>query len=307
MEGPVQGGRSPVASLQERGAKEATYLGEAGRKAFICSLSGGVDSAVSALVAQRAAPSATVALMLPCSAEEELRGERGKDIADAQLVARHLQVPFTVINLSELWGQAVGLYEGALRELAVKAGIELSEDKLRWAVNNLKPTLRMMTAGFFADALEGLTIGTDNAIENFLGYFSVRGDGIADRQPIRDCTKGEVRQLAAAGGLPREIVERTPTAGLWPGQTDEDELGFTYAEADAFFLWLLDQHVAHAVFDETMTVLADRVEWILAQPSLPVGIEAASKMVAQNRRTAFKRTPRDLAAILERRGLVPRT
>lgn len=290
--------------MEARGDRERAYMGDAGRQTLVCSLSGGVDSATTAVIAQRAAPGRALALLLPCSSEEELKGERLKDIVDGQRVADHLGMPTQMIPLSDLWRQAVALYTEHARQLAAKAGLSLDEHQFQWAINNLKPTLRMMTAGFFADAFGGLTMGTDNAIENFLGYFSVRGDGIADRQPIRDCTKQEVRALAAGGGLPDDLVQRIPTAGLWPGQTDEGELGFTYDEADAFFVWLLERHVAQPVMDGTMTVLAEAVQGLLAAPDLPVPAASAGKIIAQNRRTAFKRKSDDLQAVLTRRGLL---
>ena len=291
-------------SLEERAARERQYMRGAGREVLVCSLSGGVDSATSASIAAIAAHGRAVALLLPCSSREEMEGERAKDITDAQRAAAHLGLPAEVIALSDLWRQASALLEEHARALAAKAGLPLDEGRLHWAINNLKPTLRMMTGGFFADAFVGLTVGTDNAIENFLGYFSVRGDGIADRQPIRDCTKAEVRALAEQAGLPRDLVERTPTAGLWPGQTDEGELGFTYDQADAFFVWVLQRHVQRPVLDASMTVLAEAEADLVGAPDLPIPADAARRIVAQNRRTAFKRTSADLAQVLERRGLV---
>ena len=293
-----------VASLDARAERERAYVRAAGRQALICSLSGGVDSATSALVAQRALPDRAVALLLPCSSEEELRGERGQDIVDAGRVAGQLGMPSATINLSALWHQAVAVYRQGLERLR-EQGVAVDAAQVEWAVNNLKPTLRMMTAGFFADALQGLTVGTDNAIENFLGYFSVRGDGIADRQPIRDCTKTEVRELAASGGLPADLVQRTPTAGLWPGQTDEGELGFSYDQADALFVWLLARHVEgpDPVMDPTMTVRAEAVDVLVARADLPLPAAIARRIIGQNRRTQFKRRSDDLAAVLERRGL----
>lgn len=290
-----------MAGLAERSAAEREYLEGSGRQTLVCSLSGGVDSATSAAIAHGAVPGRALALLLPCSSEEELRGERGKDIEDARRVAGHLGMPAEVINLSGLWEQAVALYTEHARALAGAHGVALSEAKLAWAVNNLKPTLRMMTAGFFADAFDGLTVGTDNAIENFLGYFSIRGDGIADRQPIRDCTKAEVRELAASAGLADDLVRRVPTAGLWPGQTDEGELGFSYDEADALFVWLLQRHREEPALDETMTVRPGAEERLLARPDLPVPAAAARRIIAQNRKTRHKRKADDLAAVLARR------
>lgn len=288
-----------VASVAERAAGERAYLEQSGRKTLINSLSGGVDSSTSAAIARAAAPEGALALLLPCS----LEAERQIDVIDGQRVADTLGIPAVTVNLVHLWQQAVELYTAAAREMAAKSGRPLDEGKLQWAINNLKPTLRMMTAGFFADAFEGLMMGTDNAIENFLGYFSIRGDGVADRQPIRDCTKAEVRQLAASAGLPADLVNRTPTAGLWPGQTDEGELGFTYAEADALFVWLLDRHLQQPCLDGTLTVTAEALPGILAAPDLPVAREVAERIIAQNRRTAYKRKADDLQMVLQKRRL----
>jgi NAD+ synthase len=300
----MSGKQHYVAPVSERAATERAYMQQSGIKTLINSLSGGIDSTTSALIAREAAPEGTIALLLPCSTEEELKGERLKDIVDGQRVADHLGIPAVTVNLSNLWQVAVELYTQAAKEMAEKRGVPLNEAKLNWAVNNLKPTLRMMTAGFFADAFQGLMMGTDNAIENFLGYFSIRGDGVADRQPIRDCTKAEVRELAASGGFAEDLVGRTPTAGLWPGQTDEGELGFSYGEADQFFTWLLEKHVAAPVMDHWMTVKADAVDGILADPALPVPVESARKIIAQNRKTAFKRKGDDLETVLKRRRLI---
>ena len=293
-----------VATVTERAETERAYMQRSGIKTLVNSLSGGVDSTVSAVISQQAAPDGAIGLILPCSTESELKGERLQDIIDGQRVADHLGMPSVVINLSSIWQQAVRLYTDAAQEMAAKRGVPLDEQKLAWAVNNLKPTLRMMSAGFFADAFAGLMIGTDNAIENFLGYFSVRGDGVADRQPIRDCTKAEVRALAASGGFAEDLVNRVPTAGLWPGQTDEQELGFTYDEVDLFFTWILERHLKRPMMDGFMTVLEDEIDGILIAGDLPVSPVSAKRIIAQNRKTAFKRKADDLANLLIKRGLI---
>ncbi|HLO02415.1 MAG TPA: NAD(+) synthase [Symbiobacteriaceae bacterium] len=292
-----------VGSVQERAATERAYMEQYGLKALVNSLSGGIDSTTSAVISKAATPEGALGLILPCSSEAELQGERLKDIVDGQRVADHLGIPAVTINLSSLWEAATALYTAAAKEMAAKSGLTLDEKKLAWAVNNLKPTLRMMSAGFFADAFQGLMMGTDNAIENFLGYFSIRGDGIADRQPIRDCTKAEVRGLAASAGFEEDLVKRIPTAGLWPGQTDEGELGFSYDQADSFFVWLLEKHLETPVMDDYMTVLPAAIETIVADRDLPVPGEVARKIIAQNRKTAFKRKPDDLDQVLAKRRL----
>lgn len=294
-----------AASLAERAAREREYMARAGIRTLINSISGGVDSSAVAAISKQAAPGGTLGLILPCSTEEELQGERGQDVADAERVARHLGIPAVTIDLSDLWQQAVALFSEAARELSDRAGIPLEEERLQWAVHNLKPTLRIMAAGFFADAFRGLMMGTSNGVEYFLGYFSIRGDAMADRQSIRDCTKAEVRALAAEAGLPDDLVHRVPTAGLWPGQTDENELGFGYADADRFLVWLLERHLAAPCLSTTLTVREEAVEAILADPDLPVAADVARRIIDQNRRTEYKRRPGDLEALLQMRGLAP--
>jgi NAD+ synthase len=273
---------------------------------LVNSLSGGIDSTVAALIAKRAAPKGAIGLILPCSSESELQGERLQDILDARRVAAHLDMPTVEINLSALWHQTCELFEKAAREMCEKAGFAADERKIAWARNNLKPSLRMIAGGFFADATGGITVGTDNLDENVLGYFSIRGDGIADIQDIRDCTKAEVRQLAASGGFPDDLVNRVPTAGLWPGQTDEGELGFSYNDADKFICWALEKHLQTegGLWERTLTIRTDRIEAIVADPSLPVSQETARKILAQNRKTEFKRKPHDLENTLIARGLM---
>ncbi|MBY6275833.1 NAD(+) synthase [Symbiobacterium thermophilum] len=292
-------------SLAERAAGEREYMARSGIRTLINSLSGGVDSSTVAAISKQAAPDGALGLILPCSTPEEMKGERLQDVRDAERVAAHLGIPAVTIDLSDLWQQAAALFSAAARELAEKAGVPLEEERLQWAIHNMKPTLRIMTAGFFADTFRGLMMGTGNGVEYFLGYFSIRGDGISDRQPIRDCTKEEVRAMAASAGLPEDLVHRVPTAGLWPGQTDEGELGFSYADADRFLVWILNRHVAEPCLTTTLTVREESVEAILADPGLPVAAEVARRIIDQNRRTAFKRRAGDLEAMLAARGLAP--
>jgi len=292
-------------SLAERAARERAYMARSGIRVLINSLSGGVDSSAVAAISKQAAPDGAVGLILPCSTPEEMKGERLQDVRDAQRVADHLGIPAVTIDLSDLWQQAVALFSAAARELAAKAGIPLEEERLRWAIHNMKPTLRIMAAGFFADAFRGLIMGTGNGVEYFLGYFSIRGDGVSDRQPIRDCTKAEVRALAAEAGLPEDLVNRVPTAGLWPGQTDEGELGFSYADADRFLVWILERHRTTPCLTTTLTVREDAVADILSDPGLPVARDVARRIIDLNRRTEFKRRAGDLEAVLELRGMAP--
>jgi NAD+ synthase len=104
----------------------------------------------------------------------------------------------------------------------------------RLPLANMKPRLRMTTLYFFANSLNYLVPGTGNRSELAIGYFTKYGDGGADLLPIGGLVKSEVRALALDLNVPSAIIERTPSAGLWIGQTDEDEMGFTYANLERY-------------------------------------------------------------------------
>jgi NAD+ synthase len=92
----------------------------------------------------------------------------------------------------------------------------------------------------FAKQLNALVLGTENKSEHYLGYYTRFGDEASDIEPLRNLYKTEVVQLARQLGVPQEIVQAAPTAGLWPGQTDEGQFGFTYQDADEILYGLYD-------------------------------------------------------------------
>jgi len=179
-------------------------------KGIVLGLSGGLDSSVVAALSKLAVgKNRVLALILPCRSPRE-------DLKDAQLVARKLRIKTKAIDLSHLYDH--------LREILPAA------NKLTQA--NLKPRLRMLTLYYFANKLNYLVAGTGNKSEIQLGYFTKHGDGATDILPIGDLLKREVKKLAQELRIPEHIIAKPPTAGLWPGQTDEAEMGLTYAELD---------------------------------------------------------------------------
>jgi NAD+ synthase len=98
----------------------------------------------------------------------------------------------------------------------------------------MKPRLRMTTLYFIANSLNYLVAGTGNRSELAIGYFTKHGDGGADLLPIGHLLKSEVRALARELHIPSTIIERTPSAGLWAGQSDEEEMGFGYADLQRY-------------------------------------------------------------------------
>lgn len=102
---------------------------------------------------------------------------------------------------------------------------------------------RMSILYYYARKLKGLVVGTSNKSEILLGYFTLHGDGAWDLAPLAHLYKTEVIRLAKHLGLPQEIINQKPTAGLWPGQTDEAELGFTYSQADKILKKYLGKYI----------------------------------------------------------------
>lgn len=185
-------------------------LRHARARGFVIGLSGGVDSSVAAALAREAAGAGNVlALMLPIHSQKE-------DLLDARLAARSIGLHAKKIDLS-------GVYDALMALLPQASAI---------AAANLKPRLRMLVLYYFANKLNYLVVGTGNRAECSVGYFTKYGDGAVDVLPLAGLLKRQVRSLARGLKVPQRIIDKAPTAGLWPGQTDEGEMGITYAELD---------------------------------------------------------------------------
>jgi NAD+ synthase len=204
----------------------------AGGQGLVVGLSGGIDSAVVAGLCQLAMPGRTVAMILPCHGSPA-------DESDARLTTSHFGIPTIRVDLDAVHDQ---LAADLMNEIARLPGehrpappvTESTDIRARLPVANLKPRLRMTSLYFVANALDYLVAGTSNRSELTIGYFTKHGDGAADLHPIGHLLKSEVRAIARDLGVPDSIIEKPPSAGLWPGQTDEDEIGFTYAELERY-------------------------------------------------------------------------
>lgn len=174
-------------------------------------LSGGIDSAVVAGLAKRAFGDDALGIIMPIDSNPQ-------DEKDARLVVENLNLNVEKVDLTKTY------------EALVDASFE---SDVAMAKANIKPRLRTTTLYYYAQDRNYLVCGCSNASEYYIGYFTKFGDSACDLMPIVDFVKGEVVELAKALGLPEEIIEKKPTAGLYAGQTDEDEMGFTYGELDA--------------------------------------------------------------------------
>lgn len=193
-------------------------LAASGSKGFVFGLSGGLDSALVASLAVKAAPEACLGLIMPCDSNP-------LDAEHAILVAETYGLNTRVVDLS-------GPHRSLLFEL--RRGSEGQPAKL--AVANLRPRIRMASLYFFANEQNLMVLGTGNRSEWYVGYSTKYGDGGVDLQPIIGLTKSQVRQLSSHMGVPEEIILKAPTAGLWQGQTDEAEMGFTYEQLDEYIM-----------------------------------------------------------------------
>ena len=195
-------------------------IGKAGFARGVVGVSGGLDSAVVLLLAARAlGPENVLALALPyrTSPEDSMR--------DARRVIAVAGTPSEEIDISPM-----------VDAFAAAAGCD---DTLR--LGNRMARERMALLYDRAARDRALVVGTSNKTELLLGYSTRWGDGAYDLNPIGDLYKKQVRALGAHLGVPKPILEKAPSADLWPGQTDEAELGLSYADADRILWYLVDQ------------------------------------------------------------------
>jgi NAD+ synthase len=205
----------------------------AGARGIVVGLSGGIDSAVVIGLAAMATPGNVVGVMMPCHSDPT-------DEAHAKLAADRFGVPAIRIDLGPAYDRLVNDLRGTLDELARDhfpvAAAEEVDIKAKLPLANVKPRLRMTSLYFVANTLNYLVAGTGNRSEIAIGYFTKYGDGGTDMLPLGRLLKSEVRAIARELEVPAEIIDKPPSAGLWLGQTDEGEMGFTYAELERYLV-----------------------------------------------------------------------
>jgi len=182
---------------------------QAKAKGVVIGLSGGIDSSVVACLAKKALGEKVLGVIMPCYSSVI-------DEDYARLIAKMLKIKIERVSLNSIYDSILGVLPGGKK----------------MALANLKPRLRMLILYYFANNLNYLVVGTGNKSEFLIGYFTKYGDGGCDILPLGDLLKTEVRELAKELKIPNEIIERTPSAGLWENQTDEGEIGITYEELD---------------------------------------------------------------------------
>lgn len=178
----------------------------------ILGLSGGIDSAVVAYLAVVALGKKKVFGVLAPSVSNS-----SADLRLGKMVADVLGIKYKILSIEPIvksFKKASGIFEN------------------KKSLGNLKARTRMALLYGEANERSAMVLGTGNKTEIMSGYFTKHGDGGVDLLPLGDLYKTEVRALAKYLGVPQEIIDRPPTAGLWSGQTDEGEMGITYDELD---------------------------------------------------------------------------
>jgi len=195
----------------------------------VVALSGGIDSSLVTLLAHKALGDNVIALIMPESGVSPV-----SDTEDALNLVEKLGVEYRLIDING----AIDWFKSVFPE---GNGSEWAE---RLTLANVKPRIRMIINYIYSNYFNRIVIGTSNKTELLLGYGTKFGDMAADIYPIGDLYKTQVWQLAEFLGIPTEIIRKKPSAGLWKGQTDEEELGHTYHEIDRVLFALVEMELS---------------------------------------------------------------
>ena len=213
-------------------------IAKAGMTRAVIGLSGGIDSAVSAYLSANALGAENVlALRMP------YKTSSASSLSDAEAVIEDLGLPHLTLPITDMADPLIRRFP--------------QMSKLRQG--NIMARMRMIALYDQSMAWNGLVMGTSNKTEFLLGYSTIYGDSGVALHPIADLYKAQVRQQARYLDVPPSIIDKPPSADLWIGQTDEDELGFSYDEADQVLFLLVDERytvdeVAEEGFDRDFAV-----------------------------------------------------
>ena len=230
----------------------------------VLGLSGGLDSALTAHLAARAfGPENVLAVAMP------YRTSNPDSLGHAKLVAEQLGIELRVEDIS---AQVDAYFEGKPNASASRRGNKMARE-------------RMTILYDLSMAESAMVLGTSNKTELLLGYSTLWGDSASAVNPIGDLYKTQVRQISRELGIVSEVIEKAPSADLWEGQTDEDELGFSYEKVDAFLSLHVDQRqrVAQLLAAGFEPEFIDRVRGLIRRSQykrkLPVIIKISGRTV----------------------------
>ena len=210
--------RDYQAEYERRVAFIKELVRESGVSGLVFGNSGGKDSALVGILCKAACEN-TVGLIMPCAS----RRNYGADADDGRALAERFGIDSRTVDLT-------AVREAELAALSEAAALNDA------AVTNIAPRLRMITLYAVAASENRLVAGTGNRSEAYMGYFTKWGDGAHDFNPISDLTATEVFEFLEHLRAPRSIIDKAPSAGLFDGQTDEQDMGVTYRAIDEFLL-----------------------------------------------------------------------
>jgi len=216
-------------------------INKAGLNGAVIGLSGGIDSALSAYLSAKAlGPENVLAVRMPYRTSSE------NSLIDAEAVIEDLGLPSMTVPITDM----------------ADALINQFDDMPNLRKGNIMARCRMIVLYDQSAARGLLPMGTSNKTEFLLGYSTIYGDSGVAMQPIADLYKYQVRQLSRAMGVPSAVIDKPPSADLWEGQTDEDELGFTYDDVDQVLYLLVDErYTVSEVIDEGFDAAFVRDVW----------------------------------------------
>lgn len=239
-----------------------TKVKETDKGGAVVGLSGGIDSStVATLCVSSLGAKNVLGLIMPSIALPE-------DVKDAESTAKMLGIKYEIIKIAPL-------------EEAFSNTCPHYDQANRLATGNVKPRIRMTILYYHANSLNRLVVGTGNKSELLIGYYTKYGDGGVDLLPIGDLYKTQVRWLAEYLGVPKGIIQKVPTAGLWTGQTDEGEIGVKYDMLDLILYGLVERRM--------------KPKEIAKQLEIPV--DTVSRILVMTQKSEHKRQPPPIAKI----------
>lgn len=216
---------------------------------IVIGLSGGIDSTVSAFLATETIGRENIfgIHMFSSTTPKE-------DTDHARLIAKILDIEYKEVNIDSISKEFI--------KIADENNEDYASECLKLSTGNLKARIRMSLLYYFANLKNYLVIGTGNRSELLIGYFTKYGDGACDMEPIGDIYKSQLRELSRDWNIPEEIIVKPPRAGLWPGQTDEDEIGLSYELLDNLLYMIIDEDLTNKEIRNVLEISDDEINMI---------------------------------------------